>query len=52
MMKMKLDVFVVKRVSTNCYLVGNEVLKEMFVVDPGGASDQLVGRIKESGFTL
>jgi len=49
---MKIEVFVVGMVSTNCYLVCNEDSKEMFIVDPGQAPDYLVKHVKESGFTV
>ena len=49
---MKVEVFVVGMVGTNCYLVRNEELKEMFIVDPGDAPDYLVRHVKESGFTV
>ena len=51
MAKIKVDLYVVGPVRTNCYVAVNAETKECFVVDPGDAALQLAERIKRDGYT-
>ncbi|MBE5889859.1 MAG: MBL fold metallo-hydrolase [Lachnospiraceae bacterium] len=47
---MRLELYVVGPVQTNCYFVINEETNEMIVVDPGSSGKALAQKAKESGY--
>lgn len=47
---MRLELYVVGPVQTNCYFVINEETNEMIVVDPGSSGKALAKKAKESGY--
>lgn len=46
---MKVNRYVVGPVQTNCYFVINEETKELLIVDPGAAAEQLAERARTEG---
>ena len=48
----KIMVFNVTMIMTNCYLLTDEKSGKMAVVDPGGKSDKLISKINKSGGKL
>lgn len=48
---MKIERFVLGNLTTNCYLIENEVTKELVVVDPAICPDEIIGHIKRNGYT-
>ena len=49
---MKVEVFVIGIISTNCYLVINEETKEAVLIDPAGMTKKMISYIEEEGITL
>ena len=49
---MRIKKFIIGMVSTNCYVVHNEVTKECFVVDPAAESEELIHYIKKEGLQV
>ena len=48
--EMRLELYVVGPVQTNCYFVINEKTNEMIVVDPGASGEALAKKAQESGY--
>lgn len=49
---MRIDIFHVGEIQTNCYLAYDEKTQEAFLVDPGDDADRLLRVIGERGITL
>lgn len=49
---MKLAIYQVGFLQTNCYLVQNEAAQEALIVDPGGAGEALAGEVERLHLTL
>jgi len=48
---MKLEVMVLGRVGTNCYLMMNEETKEAIIIDPADQADKINNKLEELGAT-
>lgn len=48
---MKIEKFVLGSLQTNCYLIENEELKELVIVDPATCPDYLISHVKSIGYT-
>lgn len=49
--KLKVDMYMVGPVQTNCYVAVHQDTKEALIVDPGDCAKQLAERIRNSGYT-
>lgn len=47
MVPMRIETYVVGPVQTNCYFAINEDTREVVVIDPGAAAEELAGKIRE-----
>lgn len=48
---MKIEKFVLGSLGTNCYLIENEALKELVIVDPATCPDYLISYVRTNGYT-
>ncbi len=49
---MKIEIFVVGMMETNCYLVSNEETKEAVLIDPGDSPRTMIDAIESEGLSL
>ena len=49
MKELSIRQFVVGPIQTNCYFAVHNTTKELLVIDPGAAGEQLAGKIREEG---
>lgn len=50
MSKLKIEMYVVGPVQTNCFFVINNETKEMIIIDPGASADKLAEKIEAAGY--
>lgn len=47
---MKIERFVLGNLGTNCYLIVNELTREIVVIDPATCPDQMVEHVRKNGY--